>query len=146
MFLALAAATLLAGVLFAAVGSDLLDGGGVNSVANLGRSDDAGDMTGRLPLWGFVWDESAGHRLEGFGWGAFWLSGRVHSAYEALSWFPRHAHNAYLQVMVDLGLVGLVIVVAIGLIALRRAAFLVGHTGLPEHTRTGRRARRNLRL
>jgi exopolysaccharide production protein ExoQ len=134
MFLASAAATFLASVVMVAAGSDLLDSGGVNGVANLGRSDDAGDLTGRLPLWGFVWDESAGHRLEGFGWGGFWLSDRVHSAYDALNWFPRHAHNAYLQIMVNLGLVGLAIVVAIGLIALRRAASLVRHTGLPEYS------------
>lgn len=134
IFLAASVATLVASVLIIAAASDLLDGGGVNSVANLGRSDDRGDLTGRLPLWNFVWDESAGHRLEGFGWGGFWLSDRVHSAYDALNWFPRHAHNAYLQIMVNLGLVGLAIVVAIGLIALRRAASLVVRTGLPEYS------------
>ncbi|HEY4235256.1 MAG TPA: O-antigen ligase family protein [Lacipirellulaceae bacterium] len=105
---------------------------GLQNVANLGRSDDVGDLTGRLPLWNFIWHESEGHRLQGFGWGAFWLTERVKDAREALHWFPRHSHNAYLQVMVNLGLVELAIVVAIGLIALRRAASLVRRTGLPE--------------
>jgi O-antigen ligase len=104
----------------------------MQNFANLGRSDDVGDLTGRLPLWNFVWHETAGHRLQGFGWGAFWLTERVKDAREALHWFPRHSHNAYLQVMVNLGLVELAIVVAIGLIALRRAASRVGRTGRPE--------------
>jgi exopolysaccharide production protein ExoQ len=105
----------------------------IKSFANLGRSDDdAGDLTGRLPLWNFVWRESADHRLEGFGWGAFWLTDRVKSAREALHWFPHHSHNAYLQIAVNLGLIELAIVLAIGIIGLRRAASLVGRTGLPE--------------
>jgi exopolysaccharide production protein ExoQ len=133
LLFALTAAPLLAGVLVVASGSDLLNGG-VNSVASMGRSDDKGDFTGRLPLWSFVWEETAGHRLEGFGWGAFWLPDRIRSAFGELNWFPRHAHNAYLQIVVNLGLVGLVIAVAIGLVALRRAALLMGRTELPEYS------------
>jgi O-antigen ligase len=87
-----------------------------------------------LPLWDFVWHESAGHHLEGVGWGAFWLTERVRSARDALHWFPRHAHNAYLQIMVNLGLVELAIVVMIGLVSLWRAASLVKRTKLPEYS------------
>jgi O-antigen ligase len=135
LFAASALATVLAVALIATAGFGLLDGHGVDSAANLGRSDDAaGDLTGRLPLWDFVWHESAGHRLEGFGWGAFWLTERVRSARDALHWFPRHSHNAYLHVMVNLGFVELAMVVTIGLVALRRAASLVTCTGLPEYS------------
>jgi O-antigen ligase len=87
-----------------------------------------------VPLWNFVWHETAGRRLQGFGWGAFWLTERVQSARDALNWFPRHAHNAYLQIVVNLGLVGLAIVVAVGLLTLRRAAWLVQRTGLAEYS------------
>jgi exopolysaccharide production protein ExoQ len=135
LFLASGLVTVVGIVLIVTAGFGLLDGGGVHSAANLGRSDDAaGDLTGRVPLWNFVWHESAGHHLEGYGWGAFWLTERVRSARDALHWFPRHAHNAYLQIMVNLGLVELAIVVVIGLIALRRAASFVGRTGLPEYS------------
>jgi exopolysaccharide production protein ExoQ len=135
LFLASSVATVLAIVLLVGSAFGLLNGSGVQNVANMGRSDDAaGDLTGRVPLWNFVWQESDGHRLQGFGWGAFWLTERVLSARDALHWFPRHAHNAYLQVMVNLGLVELVIVVSIGLIALRRAASLVKRTGLAEYS------------
>ena len=55
-------------------------------------------------------------------------------AREALNWFPRHSHNAYLQVVVDLGIVGLAIVVTIGLWALVRTAWLVARTGRAEYS------------
>jgi exopolysaccharide production protein ExoQ len=134
MFLASGLATALAVVLIVASTFGLLDRGGLLSVANMGRSDDAaGDLTGRVPLWDFVWHESAGHHLEGFGWGAFWLTERVRTARDALHWFPRHAHNAYLQIVVNIGLIGLAMLVAIGLWSLRRAASLVARTGSTEH-------------
>ena len=131
MFFAASAATVVAIGLLGASALGISDPR-IQNFANLGRSDDVGDLTGRLPLWNFVWHETAGHRLQGFGWGAFWLTDRVKSAREALHWFPHHSHNAYLQVVVNLGLVELATVVAIGLMALRRAASLVGRTGLPE--------------
>jgi exopolysaccharide production protein ExoQ len=132
MFLFSAAATLLAIGLLGATVFGISDEHGIQNVANLGRGDDPGDLTGRLPLWNFVWHESAGRHIEGFGWGAFWLTERVKSAREALNWFPHHSHNAYLQVAVDLGLVELAVMVAVGLIALRRASVLVRSNSLPE--------------
>jgi O-antigen ligase len=132
MFFASFGATVVAIALLGATAVGVSDMHGIQNVANLGRSDDPGDLTGRLPLWNFVWNESAGRHLEGFGWGAFWLTDRIKSAREALNWFPHHSHNAYLQVAVDLGLVELAIMLAIGLIALRRAAVLVRRTSLPE--------------
>jgi len=75
----------------------------------------------------------------GYGWGAFWLTSAFVRHATRCIWFPRHAHNAYLQIMVNLGLVELAIVVAIGLVALRRAASLVGRHGLAGVQRAGRR-------
>jgi O-antigen ligase len=133
LFFVSTAATIVAIAMLTASILGISDTHQLHNVANLGRNDDAaGDLTGRLPLWQFVWHESAGHHLEGFGWGAFWLTDRVKSAREALHWFPRHSHNAYLQVIVNIGLVGLAIVLAIGMIGVRRAALLVRRTGLPE--------------
>ena len=132
IFLASCIATLLAVTLLGASAIGVSDAQQMQSVANLGRSDDVGDLTGRLPLWNFVWRESDGRHLQGFGWGAFWLTERVKTAREALHWFPHHSHNAYLQIVVNLGLIGLAIVLAIGLIALRRTGRLVWRTGLPE--------------
>jgi exopolysaccharide production protein ExoQ len=132
MFLASSIATVFAIALLTASALGISDAHQMQNLANLGRSDDVGDLTGRVPLWNFVWHESAGRHLEGFGWGAFWLTERVKSAREALHWFPHHSHNAYLQIIVNLGLVELAIVVSIGLIALRRTASLVWRTSLPE--------------
>src|SRR5205814_9886615 len=48
-------------------------------------------------------------------WGAFWLVERTITAHDILGWYPRHSHNAYLQIVVNLGIVGLLIALAIGI-------------------------------
>ena len=99
----------------------------------MGRSDDVSEMTGRVPLWNFVWHASEGRHIQGFGYGAFWVVDRTRAAWDALNWFPRHSHSAYLQTVVNLGLVGLAVVLAIGVITLCRAATLARRTGLAEY-------------
>lgn len=125
-------ATCAALALMAALMLGLLDGRESQRFVAMGRTDDVEALTGRVPLWNFVWQESAGHRLQGFGWGAFWVVERTLSARDELGWFPRHSHNAYLHVFVNLGFVGVAIAVAVGGWALARTWRLVERTGLPE--------------
>ncbi len=126
-------ATLLAGMFLGATALGLWDSQIIESIANLGRRDDLSQLTGRVPLWNFIWHDSAGHRLQGFGYGAFWLTERTLSANDNLQWFPGHSHSAYLQTIVNLGFVGLAILLAIALLALNRAARLLNQTGLSEY-------------
>lgn len=132
LMLATTAASLLSVAVLGAMMLGIFDGREVQHVAAMGRTDDVTVLTGRVPLWNFIWGHSAGHRLQGFGWGAFWLVERTLAARDALGWFPRHSHNAYLQIVVNLGFVGLAIALAIGLWTLARAVRLIEHTGLPE--------------
>jgi O-antigen ligase len=83
-------------------------------------------------LWEFIWKETAGRRLQGFGYGGFWLTERTLAAGDALNWFPRHSHNIYLETVVNLGVVGLTLLMAIGALALRRALQLARRSGLAE--------------
>jgi O-antigen ligase len=106
----------------------------IQSLTNLGRTDDTEALTGRLPLWNYIWDQTEGRHLQGYGWGAFWLVERTLDAHDALGWFPRHSHNAYLQVVVNIGLIGLAIVLSITLWSLARAARFVVETGRPEYS------------
>jgi O-antigen ligase len=108
------------------------DGREVQTLSNLGRTDDTEALTGRLPLWNYIWDQLDGHHLQGYGWGAFWLVERTLDAHDALGWFPRHSHDAYLQVVVNLGLIGLAIALSIAVWSLVRAARFVVETGRPE--------------
>ena len=83
-----------------------------NTIA-LGRSEGVSTLTGRLPLWEVVWNDSHGVRIFGAGYGAFWTTKRTYSLSGFLEWYPRHSHNAYLETIVDLGLVGLMLLISI---------------------------------
>src|SRR4029078_10783579 len=105
----------IAAALLGATMFGMLNGRESHAIASLARSDDEGDLTGRLPLWNYIWEQSAGHRLQGFGCGAFWTIERTMAADDALEWYPRHSHNAYIQIVVNLGIVGLVMALGVGI-------------------------------
>jgi exopolysaccharide production protein ExoQ len=127
-------ATLLAAALLTGSMVGAFDGREVQTLSNLGRTDDTEALTGRLPLWNYIWDQLDGHQLQGYGWGAFWLVERTLDAHDALGWFPRHSHDAYLQVVVNLGLIGLAIALSIAVWPLVRATRFVIQTGRPEYS------------
>jgi exopolysaccharide production protein ExoQ len=85
---------------------------------------DIGTLTGRTELWGELLTYVAARPLLGYGLGGFWS--QTHTAYIALAlgWVVGHSHNGYLEVLLDLGAVGLtlfVIVLGAGITqALRR--------------------------
>jgi O-antigen ligase len=107
----------------------------IASVITLGRSDGSNDdhtLTGRVPLWQFIWEETADVRLQGVGYGAFWLRERTEEANVALQWYPRQSHNAYIDIMSGVGFVGLAIALAVGAIALIRAMLMLNASSGPE--------------
>jgi O-antigen ligase len=71
--------------------------------------------------------------VTGFGYGAFWLPEKTEDIGAELNWFPRHAHSAYVEVLVNLGLVGVVICIAAAVTGVVRAAHLAVTTDLPEY-------------
>jgi exopolysaccharide production protein ExoQ len=134
MFAASTAATLLAVAVLGATAFGILDGREADRFSAMGRSDDTTALTGRVPLWKLVWAQTPGYRLQGFGWGAFWTVERTKSAHDALGWYPRHSHNAYLHLVVNVGLVGLALAMAVAIWALARTTRLIERTGLPEYS------------
>jgi len=68
-------------------------------------------MSGRDALWGDVYREALKSPVFGAGYGSFWYEGRGLEL--TGSWNPRQAHNAYLDVFVDLGFVGLLVVLSV---------------------------------
>jgi O-antigen ligase len=107
----------------------------IANVITLGRSDGSNDdhtLTGRVPLWQFIWEETADVRLQGVGYGAFWLRDRTEEANDALQWFPRQSHNAYIDIMSGVGVVGLAIALTIGVVSLIRAMLMLNASSGPE--------------
>lgn len=105
----------------------------VSSAMTLGRNEDVTSLTGRLPLWNTILNESRDRRLIGFGYGAFWLPAKTEDIGSELNWFPRHAHSAYVELTVNLGLVGVSLAILTAVLGVLRASSVAVRTGLPEY-------------
>jgi exopolysaccharide production protein ExoQ len=91
-------------------------------------------LTGRTFIWDGTWQIIAGRPLLGHGYAAFWLenSRNVRSLAELVAWEVPNAHSGYLEVLLQLGWVGLVLVWLMGVATLVLAlrAMLRGQVGL----------------
>jgi len=68
-------------------------------------------MSGRDELWTDVLDYGMASPILGGGYGAFWYEGRGLEL--TGTWNPRQAHNSYLDVFVDLGVLGLLLILVV---------------------------------
>lgn len=67
-------------------------------------------LTGRTTLWAAVVSSIADRPWLGHGYSGFWLgaSGPAGEVWSAVRWTPPHAHNGFLDLWLDLGVVGVV--------------------------------------
>ncbi|HEX5409053.1 MAG TPA: O-antigen ligase family protein, partial [Gemmatimonadaceae bacterium] len=91
----------------------------------MGRSSaTAGTLTGRIPLWEMLLQFAAQHPVLGYGYNSFMGPKHAAQIIAVIWWGFNSAHSAYIATLLDLGAVGLtVLVVALGL-SLRRAIVL----------------------
>jgi len=89
-------------------------------VLALGRS---GSLTGRVPLWFAVAKSITHHPWLGYGFASFFNDLNPESRVVALraKWFAEHAHNGYLDILLDIGIIGFAIFSIGFLITLWRA-------------------------
>jgi O-antigen ligase len=80
-------------------------------------------LTGRTELWGAVTDHIKTRPLLGYGYTAFWEAGSAASqaVRAAVGWDAPHSHNGFLDLWLDLGLVGLLTFLASFALATRHA-------------------------
>ena len=73
------------------------------------------DLTGRTDIWRLVLLEVDRHPLFGIGYGAFWLGegSPSQTIINALHWIPLQAHNGYLDILNELGIIGLAIMAGV---------------------------------
>jgi len=72
--------------------------------------EDPSSLTGRVQIWPVLLRYASGHLLLGSGYGSFWAIGDTSPILEfGTGWLTSitHAHNGYLDVLVQTGLVGL---------------------------------------
>ncbi len=80
-------------------------------------------LTGRIPLWLLLIPLALKRPLLGYGYGAFWLGESGPSATVwALTWDAPHAHNGYLDLWLEIGLIGVIAGVALLVLPLARSA------------------------
>ncbi|MCJ9707921.1 O-antigen ligase family protein [Bordetella hinzii] len=67
------------------------------------------DLTGRGEIWALVDIAIERHKLLGIGYSAFWVGegGPAQFIGDKLGWLPGQAHNGYLDILLDLGQVGM---------------------------------------
>jgi O-antigen ligase len=67
-------------------------------------------LSGRTAIWSMVWQRIVERPWLGYGYSGFWLGNEGQQSaniWEALKWSVPHSHNGYLDVLVQLGAVGL---------------------------------------
>lgn len=92
-------------------------------------------LTGRTDLWAVVFTMIQQRFWLGYGYSAFWLGWEGYSAdvWKVFNWLPNHAHNGFLDIWLDLGLLGLSIFILSFFNSLVKAVAWVRHTKTLEY-------------
>jgi len=88
------------------------------TAATLGRQEEVGSLTGRLPLWTELTPFVEDRLFWGYGYDSFWTADRIDTISSELQWGLREAHSAYIDTVLSIGIIGaslLLLVVAVGL-------------------------------
>ena len=75
----------------------------------LGRTEQAGSLTGRVPLWEELSRYVADRPMTGYGYETFWTPDRIDAVMETQEWALQSAHNGYVDFTLQLGVIGLAI-------------------------------------
>lgn len=87
-------------------------------------------LTGRDEVWHYAGQMIRERIMLGYGYSAFWETESILSyVAQTLDWQITHAHNGFLQMWLELGLVGVCLMVAFLVVSVWRAAFAT----LPNH-------------
>lgn len=82
-------------------------------------------LTGRTNIWGLALESVAEKPLLGYGYSAFWnVAPEADRISNILHWKVPHAHNGFIDLTLQLGLVGLALFLLVYVIAVRRATAL----------------------
>ena len=97
--------------------------------ALMGRHEGAQSLTGRVPLWIELLGYAKQRPLRGYGYGSFWDKQHVQAVSDALTWHIPHAHSAYVDAMLSIGLIGAAMLIAVLITGMWQAAASYRTTG-----------------
>ena len=87
-------------------------------IATIGRSSHVGTLTGRVPLWEAILTHVDRRPMLGHGYGGYWTTKRVEEFAQIFYWEPPNGHSIYIDCLVELGWVGLVMMILLLLVVL----------------------------
>ncbi len=88
----------------------------------LGRTEDAGSLSGRVPLWGELLSYAGQRPLLGYGYDTFWTTPHIEEVSDVAEWAIHTGHSAYVDTLLGVGLVGAGLLVLMVAVAAFRAA------------------------
>jgi predicted branched-subunit amino acid permease len=95
----------------------------------LGREDSSlSTLTGRTEIWGYALRRAAERPLPGYGYNSFWSPRHTAEVSAVVDWKISEGHSAYLDTLLNLGVVGLMLFVTVMAVAMA--------AGLRAHRRT----------
>ena len=80
-------------------------------------------LSGRVPIWVYVWSQIEKHLIVGYGYGTYWIMGspRIDLFASYFEGFKvNEAHNGYLEILLQVGIVGLVLFLGIIVVSIYR--------------------------
>jgi O-antigen ligase len=89
--------------------STLFLGLGTGALETIGRNS---TLTDRTSIWAMVLGMGT-NPLLGTGFESFWLGPRLESMWNAYSWGPGEAHNGYIEIYLNLGWIGVVLLAGV---------------------------------
>lgn len=76
-------------------------------------------LTQRTDLWDDLFEIGSQHPVLGTGYGSFWIGDLTHPLWEKHFWRPTQGHNGYIDVYLELGLIGLALTIGVIVLAYR---------------------------
>lgn len=83
-------------------------------------------LTGRMPLWMYVLSAIQERPFIGYGLDSFFTEAREGVLTMSVGWTPEHAHNGFLDALVELGAVGLALILAAVIAGYRKLPYVKG--------------------
>ena len=113
-------AIFLAAALVVAAGVTLLVANSDSIMNALGRSS---NLSGRTEIWGFLLSPIAERPIAGYGYSGFWLGASPQSitVNRAMHGLVMYSHNGYIEILLTLGVIGLLLTLIFLGIGLKRA-------------------------
>jgi O-antigen ligase len=98
-------------IFIATVGGSLYVGLTANAGSLLGLIGKDETLTGRTDMWPFVWEKIWQRPWLGYGYSGFWQGwdSEAASIWYAMGWQAPNAHNGFMDLWLDLGLLGVLI-------------------------------------